>query len=210
MRQPSWVVIGGLLLLAYGGCCVWNSSIVREQADHVPRMTCDQLVQNGPGVHRYVTLTDVRLCAGGYLFRRDGMDGNLDELCQPVCSAGLGQEPKPPELRLLLRITDDRDREKLIGQSGVVEFTCGVQRGVSQIDPGIVSGLEKNYPGLRSADCWVLTVGNLEPTAARAQSIWWDGIVALLIGGVALLGALAWFGATRFCSAKAGELHSPA
>jgi hypothetical protein len=208
MRQPSWVVIVGLLLLAYGGCCLRNSSIVREQADRVPRMTCDQLVQNGPGTHPYVTLADVRLCTGGYVFRRDGMDGNLDELCQPVYSAGLGQEPKPSKLTLLLRITDDRDRERLIGQPGVVEFTCGVYRGVGQIDPGIVTGLEKKYPGIRPADCWVLTVGNLEPTVSRARSIRWDGIVALLIGGVVLLGCVVWYGATLFRTANTGEVHS--
>ena len=192
MTRQSWLLLTGLLLLSYGGCVVRNSSLVQALAERVPRMTCDQLVRNGPGQNYYVTLTDVRLCSGGYLMRRDGMDGNLDELCQPVYSAALVREPQASELTLLLRITADRAKDELIGQPGVVEFTCRASRNMSQIDAAMAMALEKKYPGIQLAQCWLLNVGHLEPTVARAERMTRDGIVALVIGGALVLTWAAW------------------
>jgi hypothetical protein len=167
MTRSSWVLVVGILALSYGGCVVPNSYAVRELAERVPRMTCDELVRNGPGPNEYVTLTDVRLCRGGYVFRRDSFNGSLDELVQPVYSARLARPPEPQELALLLRITDDQEKDELIGQPGTVEFTCAVSKGVRKVDAGIARALEDKYPSIQLARCWLLTVGNLEPTAAR-------------------------------------------
>ena len=55
------VFIASIGLALYGGYCLVMSPIVRQEAEDLPRLTCDQLSKNGPGNNRYVALTDACL-----------------------------------------------------------------------------------------------------------------------------------------------------
>src|SRR5262245_60984082 len=99
---------------------------------HVPRMTCDELVRNGPAGHRYVALTDARLSNRRSVSELDGETGGL-ELYHTVFSAALGREPDPRDLKLVLcvlvegerrRIRDDRNQRAGEGRPALGEFTC--------------------------------------------------------------------------------------
>jgi hypothetical protein len=185
MNRRAWLVVASLCLFAYGAWCVVLSRRVEEQAGGLPRMTCDQLIQNGPRGNAFITLTDVRLCSAGYVFRRD-MDA-ATRMYLPIHSARLRQEPRPRELTLLLEILDDRDSERLLAQPDVGELTCELWTRADQLDPWVREGLAAKYPGIQLKKCRVLSVGLHEPTIPKAQRIWWDAIVSLVLGATILV-----------------------
>jgi hypothetical protein len=189
--------VGGLLLLC-GGCSLTTSFVVQDRLSRVPRMTCAQLARNGPPADGQVILTDLKACGrtvGGE------SDGDLD-LYVPAYPAGLGREPAPPDLAFLVQMWDDDAWRRLRDGPGPVEVVCWVHRGARVVEccrgPGEVEiwardGLQTEYPGLRMADAWVLTVGHgSTPTPERVQSAWNYGIGELLFGTAVLVcGAVA-------------------
>jgi hypothetical protein len=198
MRERWPVVVVAVGLVLYGGYCLVQIPTIWEEAERVPDMKCEQLVQAGPGAQRFVRLTDMCLSAGRSVSQRDSENGAL-EMYHPVYAAGLPQEPAPRDLALIVcimdeherrRIRDDRDRRKQAGQPGLSGLTCAVQKGTEKLPPWAREGLWAKYPGIQLANCWVLTVGANEPTPARARTMLWHGLVTLPAG--VALGWLAW------------------
>ena len=128
MSRRSWFLVASLGLLAYGVLCLVRFPIERRRALAVPRMTCGQLLQKGPVEKEYVTLTDVRLCRGGFAFWRDAMSPGDVDVFIPAYPATLQSEPQPRDLRLLLEVQDADDWQR-IRNAGVVELTCQVHTG---------------------------------------------------------------------------------
>jgi len=151
-------------------------------------MTCGQLLQKGPVAEEYVTLTDVRLCGGGFAFWRDAMSPGDVDVFIPAYPVALQSEPQPRDLRLLLEVQDAADWQR-IRDAGVVELTCQVHTGSGRVADWAQKHLETMYPGLQLANLLVLTVGLHEPTMAKAGSLLRHGIVATSAGAVVLL----WF-----------------
>jgi hypothetical protein len=206
MNRKWWYAVVSILLLIHGWYCVDHSRTVEQHALQLPEMTCDQLVQNGPGRNNYLKLTDVRLCTRGEAFSRD-MDAALQTFI-PIYSARLGQEPRPGELRLLLEILDDRDRDALLACPGPVEFACEIWTRADQLDEWVYRALESKYPGIQVRKCRVVTVGLHEPTAVKAHRSWWYGILSFLIGG-SLLGWLVFLRPATLVVEGEGDLHDP-
>ena len=189
MNRWAWLLLACVCSFDYGAWCVALSGRVEEEAGRLPKLTCDQLIKNGPGGNNYITLTDVHLCSRGYAFYRD-MD-NAMQMYLPIYSSRLPQEPWPRDLAILLEILDDRDRERLLAQPDVGELTCEIWTRVDQIDTGFHEVIAAKYPGIQLKKCRVVSVGLHEPTVLKAQRIRQDAIVSFVLGG-ALLGWLAW------------------
>jgi hypothetical protein len=186
MSRRPWLLFASLGLLAYGVLCLVRFPIERRRALAVPRMTCGQLLQKGPVAEEYATLTDVRLCRGGFAFWRDAMSPGDVDVFIPAYPATLQQEPTPADLRLLLEVHDANDWQR-IRNAGVVELTCQVHTGSGRVADWAQKHLETKYPGIQFIDIVVLTVGLHEPTMARADSLWRHGIAASAAGAVLLL-----------------------
>ena len=186
MSRQSWFLLASLGLLAYGALCLVRFPIERRRALAVPRMTCAQLLQKGPVKEEYVTLTDVRLCRGGFAFWRDAMSPGDVDVFIPAYPAVLQSEPPPPDLRLLLEVQDADDWQR-IRDAGMVELTCQVHARSGRVADWAQKHLETKYPGIQFANLLVLTVGLHEPTMAKAVSLLRHGIVATSGGGVLLL-----------------------
>ena len=125
MSRRSWFLFASLGLLAYGVLCLVRFPIERRRAMAVPRMTCGQLLQKGAVEGEYVTLTDVRLCCGGFAFWRDAMSPGDVDVFVPAYPATLQSEPPPRDLKLLLEVQDTDDWQR-IRNAGVFELTCQV------------------------------------------------------------------------------------
>jgi hypothetical protein len=195
----KWLLLGALGLFAYGAYCLVQAPRVREQAQAVPRMTCAQLVQNGPGANRFVALTDARLSERKSVSQRDSDNGAL-EMYHPLYAAQL-QEPDAHDLRLILcimdeverrRIRDDRNQRQQLGQPGLGELTGEVKSGADHLPLWARQGLTENYRGLPLDKCWVVIVGCYEPTALRAASSQQHAIVSLLVAAALLLAWWIW------------------
>lgn len=193
LRRGLFVVALGAAV--YGVYCLGQLPGVFDDMSRVPRVTCDDLARTGPAGHRHVALTDARLSAGRSVSERDGETGGL-ELYHPVYPAGLGREPDPRHLKLVVcvmdegerrRVRDDRDGRTAEGRPGLGEFTCAVRAG-DRLPGWARDGLAATYPGLRPDDCWVLVVGETEPTPAYARHLAWHGGIS----GVAAVVAFAW------------------
>src|SRR5262245_40254753 len=186
MSRRSWFLFVSLGMLAYGVLCLVRFPIERRRAMAVPRMTCGQLLQKGTVKKEYVTLTDVRLCRGGYAFWRDAMSPGDADVFIPVYPAALQSEPAPPDLKLLLEVQDADDWQR-IRDAEVVELTCQVHAGSARVADWAQKHLESKYPGIQFANLLVFTVGLHEPTMARAGSLLRHGIVATSAGAVAVI-----------------------
>jgi hypothetical protein len=186
MSRRSWILFASLGLLAYGVLCLVRFPIERRRALAVPRMTCGQLLQKGPVEAEYVTLTDVRLCRGGFAFWRDAMSPGDVDVFIPAYPAALQSEPPPSDLKLLLEVQDADDWQR-IHNAGVVELTCQVHNGSGRVADWAQKHLEINYRGIQFANLSVLTVGLHEPTMAKAGSLLRHGIAATSAGAVALV-----------------------
>jgi hypothetical protein len=184
----------------YGVYCLVQFPGVIDDMGRVPRVTCEELVRNGPAGHRYVTLTDACLSGDKSVSERDSESGAL-ELYHPLYPAGLGKEPEPRDLKLILcvmdemerrRVRDDRNRRNLLGQPGLSELTGEVRKGGGRLPGWARTGLTANYPGIRPDDCWVVTVGDREPTPAYARRLAWHGGVSTT-AGVVTAGLVVWW-----------------
>jgi hypothetical protein len=186
MSRRSWFLVASFGLLAYGVLCLVRFPIERRRALAVPRMTCGQLLQKGPVAEGYVTLTDVRLCRGGFAFWRDAMSPGDVDVFIPAYPAAVQTEPPPSNLKLLLEVQDAADWQR-IRNAGVVELTCQVHTGSGRVADWAQKHLETKYPGLPFANLVVLTLGLHEPTMAKAGSLLRHGIVATSAGAVVLV-----------------------
>ena len=197
-RKVVFVAAIGALL--YGGYCLVQSPLVQQEAARVPKMTCNQLIQNGAANHRYVTLTDACLSSRRSVGQQDSDTGAL-EMYHPFYAANLVQEPAPRDLNLILcimdemdrrRVRDDRKQRQQLGQPGLSELTGEVTQGAAQLPSWARQGLRGQFPGIALGQCWVLTVGRYEPTMMRAERLRWHGLLSASAGGVLLLGWLVW------------------
>jgi hypothetical protein len=149
-------------------------------------MTGEQLLQKGLVAEEYVTLTDVRLCRGGFAFWRDAMSPGDVDVFIPVYPAALQSEPQPRDLRLLLEVQAADDWQR-IRNAGMVELTCQVHAGAARVAGWAQKQLETKYPGIQFENLVVLTVGLHEPTTAKASNLWRHGVVASSIGTMLML-----------------------
>jgi len=186
MKAVLVVAVG---VLVYGGYCLFQSPKVRRDAASVPRITCAELVKNGPGNHPYVALTDAWLDLGQSVSRRDSDNGAL-EMYHPLYPANLKEEPAPRDLTLIVCILDELERRRIrdvrneqhqLGQAGLGELTGSITSG-RDLPAWARQGFAAKYPGIPLAQCWVITVGKDEPTSLRADTLMTHGILATLAG----------------------------
>jgi hypothetical protein len=189
MNSKSWIAIACIALFLHGCYCFANSRWIQQQAEQLPEMTCDQLLQNGLGRGNCLKLTGVRLCTAGHAFDID-MDA-ASKVVIPIYSARLAREPRPSELQLLLEILDDRDWDRLQATPEPMEFACEIWTRAEKIDLRANRSLEAKYPGIQVRKCRVVTIGLHEPTLIKASRSWWFGIESFLLTG-SLFSWLVW------------------
>jgi hypothetical protein len=177
--QPKWFVAISAGLFLCGAVFVAGSQQTAQRAKALPRMTCGDLIRMGRAAPPFVTLSDVQLCGSGHALRRD-MDAAM-EMYVPVFSTRLKKEPRAADLVLLLEVLDDRERDRLLGQPAVGDLTVELWTDARSLDPWVGDRLATIYPGIRLANCRVLSVGLHEPSEFRARHEWRDGIGMLLL-----------------------------
>jgi hypothetical protein len=194
------VLVVAIGLTAYGVYCLIASPRVKDAAANLQRITCNQLIQNGAGNQRYVVLAEACLGSGPSVAERD-WETNALEMYHPLYPANLNQEPKARDLGLILcimdemarrRIRDDSKERKKLGQPGLSDLTVAATRGVDKVPKWAQTGLREKYRGINLAKCWIVTVGEDEPTFAWARSLLWRGVLCLAAGGGMMLSWFVW------------------
>jgi hypothetical protein len=193
--QSKWLIGVSAFTFLSGTFLIVCSFRTAEHAQGLPRMTCDDLIRNGPGANRFITLTDVYLCSAGDAFRED-MDRSI-EMYVPVFSDHLKQEPKPADIALLLEVLDDRDRERLLERPDVGELNVELWTPAGQLDPWVFDRLGAIYPGIQLAKCRVLSVGLHEPSALHARSELHEGMILVFVAVACQLGRWIWRGSIK-------------
>jgi hypothetical protein len=195
--QPKWLIGVTLVTAVLGVLLIAKSNRWADDARSLPRMTCDDLVQNGPGGSQFIILTDVRLCSRGDAFRRD-MDADM-EMYVPIYSTRLIKEPQPENLKLLLQVLDDRERDRLLARPEVHELMVELWTSTGKLYPWVKDRLAALYPGIQLANCRVLSVGLHEPSALRIGSAMQEGVALIIVAFGCQVGWLIWkFGRTHY------------
>jgi len=65
MSRRSWLVNAAIVLFLHGSFCLLHSRREQEEAEGLPRMTCDEFVRSGAKGKEFMTLTGARLCHAG-------------------------------------------------------------------------------------------------------------------------------------------------
>jgi hypothetical protein len=130
------LLIAGVLCLGFGGCNLIVSQRWQEREPNIPRLTCDQILRQGPGTDDLVIVTDVRPCSREPVFwRTGGGDIHIDEYFYlPVYPAGAAKEPENHDVAFLFFTTERDIGLKLIGQPAGTELLCTVGRGISELN----------------------------------------------------------------------------
>ncbi len=119
----------------------------------------------------------------------------------PHLSGAPRAEPAPANLRLLLEILDDRDRDRLLASPGLLEFACEFWTRPEQLDRWVYQVLEAKCPGIQVRKCRVVSVGLHEPTAIKAtrsqsrmmhRGVSCSGWIDALASGEICLGVADW------------------
>ena len=189
-EQPKWFAAISVGLILCGALLIVGSWRTERQAVALPRMTSEELLKRGRAAPRFVTLTDVRLCGNGYAFHRD-IDA-ATEMYVPAFSTESKNEPPAADLRLLLEVLDERESDRLLACPTVGELTVELWTDATTLDPWIGQSLATCYPGIRLANCRVLSVGLHEPSLARACSEFRDGVVLLSFAVACQFGWWGW------------------
>ena len=216
MRKHFWIAVIAVGMLAYGGHSLWEAPAMRRAIENLPEMTCEQLVRDGPGRHRYVVLTDAALTSGRSVAERDSESGAL-ELYHPIYPAAESKEPPAVQLNLILgvldeserrRARDDRNQRETQGQPGLSPLIVEVTTTADQLPAWAQEGLANNYRGILLSRCRVVTIGLDEPTAAHAQRLQWRGLGFTTLG-LMILGWCVWRIRVRDpLAAPAADSHS--
>lgn len=213
MRRQWWLFLVGTLLILNGGCSINTCYWMEGRVAPLPRMTCDELVRNGPPADGQVIVTDLRPCSRGVVYVRNAISPGDLALYVPCYPAGQAQEPEPKDLVLLLQVWDEEEAKRLVKEPGPFEVTGWANRRMRVVDdcegPGDVeewarTALEKKYPGIQLGKLSILSIGHGEtPTAARAAIAWQYGIGEVVLGMVVLVGGLVWYSRKRLPAASA-------
>jgi len=199
VRKSFFFAVVSLGMLAYGRHCLRKAPEMRQAIDNLPEMSCEQLVRDGSGGHRYLVLTDAALTSGRSVGMRDSESGAL-ELYHPIYAAGNAKQPPAVELKLILgvfdetdrrRLRDDRDQRQVHRQTGFSPIVIEVSTTADQLPDWAQEGLAKGYPGIVLSRCRVVTIGLDEPTEAHARHLQWRGL-GLTALGVIMLGWCVW------------------
>jgi hypothetical protein len=182
LKLPKWLLGLSALLLLGGACSVAAGRRDEQLAKDLPRMTCADLLQKGRAAPQFVTLTDVQLCQGGHAFQRD-MDAAM-KMYVPIYSMELKEQPPASDLRLLLEVLDDRERERLLARPRIGELTIELWTSVFSLEPWVKATVSQLYPGIQMAKCHVISVGLHEPSSFRVVHEWRDGIILIALGAV--------------------------
>ena len=177
--EPKWLLGIAVGLFLGGLILVVASQRIEHRAKTLPQLSCEDLFRKGRAAPQFVTLTDVQLCQRGYAFRRD-MDAAM-EMYVPVFSTKLAKEPQAADLRLLLEVLDDRDRERLIEQPRVGKLTVEIWRDFQALDPWVGKRLAMIYLGIQLANCRLISIGLHEPSEVQSQRELQDGIGLLVL-----------------------------
>jgi hypothetical protein len=49
MKRKRWPFVVSIVLLLHGWFCVTNSRQIQQHAEQLPKIACEQLIENGPG-----------------------------------------------------------------------------------------------------------------------------------------------------------------
>ena len=204
-----FLLIGGVLCLGFGGCNLVVSQRWQEREPNIPRLTCDQILRQGPGTADLVIVTDVRPCTREPVYwSTGGGDIHIDEYFYlPVYPVGAAKEPENHEVAFLFFTTERDIGLKLIGHPAGTELLCTVGLGISELDSDTQELLASRYPGLRVRDCWLLTTHDDRSMSERAAQGYRAGI-GFLVAGVLLITTAIVFWAITARSSDTPANHS--
>jgi hypothetical protein len=189
------------------------SDRLQEQAANLPRLTCDQIMQKGPGTGAddLVIVTDVRPCSREPVYwRTGGGDIHVDEYFYlPVYPTGAANEPENRDVTFLYFATSREAGLSLLGQPAGTEITCTVHEAFREMDTETQELLVSRYPGLRVRTCWLLTTHRTGPMTEWAEEAYRNGIGFLVVGALLIAGAILLWARTALSSQQVSAAVEP-
>lgn len=185
--QNLGAILVCLMILSslFGTITAFMASQEREKVDLVSRpprsMTLDDLIRNGPGDNRHITLTDFR--PGGYVTEsKYGSWTNVWIALFPIADENPGQGLGPPgrEIKVVLstrEAQDVGDLQKLLG-NGRVTVICSDKPRSSW---GMTLGpeLTKSNPGHELSSAWDVEEITKPPTHEYVMGLFVGSILCL-------------------------------
>ncbi len=173
----------GLFLILTG---VWERSDAGGVEKEPQKLSYEELLFEGVGENRHVTLTDFVPCESGYVVTVEGVNERVTEAFVPVCSPDSEGDPNGEGLRVVVRMRGFTSEDAMWVDLDNGQLTGVVYDGTRKIDSETRNLLAQAYPGIDTSKCTVLDVGGRLPNTSYGVWMIGAGVIAMLVGGVAL------------------------
>ncbi len=180
MRWRFWLLILGIALIFFGG--MQEIALWRVGGREPARRSCAELVQYGPGPNVHLLLTDARLLSSAFVYEVRGRHWSVAWV--PAVPEGLGIDRTAPELleqvAVLVKLPRARSMADVLAAAEAEQLQGMVVNEIESLGPEEQARLERQYPGVDFARCWIFEVG-------RRPSSLWLVAASLLVGTMMVL-----------------------
>ncbi|MEC7584003.1 MAG: hypothetical protein VYE77_06770 [Planctomycetota bacterium] len=159
MRWRFWLLIFGLTLILFGGVqeiALWQVASRKPQV-----MTCQQLVDQGPGDNAHVELEKFLLLVNAFVHEVRGSQWSMAWV--PAVPSGSGVSPAERaaagDVRLLVKMPRARSMADVVETSQQPRLRGMVVNAIEELGPQEKALLERNYPGVDFGACYIFELG---------------------------------------------------
>ena len=159
MRWRFWLLIFGITLIVLGGVqeiALWR--VCRRTPS--PR-TYEELAEFGPGPNAHLVLSGFELLISAFVYEEQS--GYWTVAWVPAVPSGIGIDRTDPVLqqrvRLLVKLPRARSMADVVAASQEATLQGMVTNAIEDLGPEQRARLERHYPGVDFARCWIFEVG---------------------------------------------------
>lgn len=159
MRWRFWFLIFGLTLVLFGGVqeiALWQVASRKPQV-----MTCQQLVDQGPGDNAHVELEKFLLLVGAFVHEVRGSHWSMAWV--PAVPSGSGVSPTERaaagDVRLLVKMPRARSMADVVQASQQPRLRGMVVNAIEELGPKEKALLERHYPGVDFGASYIFELG---------------------------------------------------
>lgn len=178
-----------------------HAILASKSSDTPQTITCQQLIDNGPGDNCYIQLKDFVICSNYFVYETTSYgneNGPYKVIYMPMVPAGspwhlkvidlyqkYGEKakfPPPTNIKMILKMSDVKDKIFLEDILNVTELKGMVVNAIASIGSEEEKLLQQGYPGIDVDECLIFEPNRQPPSLAHEASMLTGSVLVLGVG----------------------------